>query len=183
MSAGNLLVVLFPDGSEEQLQQAVADRREEPLELRIVAPAHVGPLEWLATDEDDARREASSRALAAEQALADRADVEAEAGDIDPVQAVEDALRSFPADEILIVGGASRDGAMEASLRQFNVPVSRAGGPPPASERPHVQETARAVVAGRSPATPFVFFAGVNLVFLALALVVAAVVLLVLWLR
>ena len=40
----------------------------------------------------------------------------------------------------------------------------------------------RAIVAGRSKATPFVFFAGVNLALLALAILISAVVLLVVWL-
>jgi hypothetical protein len=44
-----------------------------------------------------------------------QADVEGEAGDVDPVQPVEDALRTFPADEILTVGSAAENGGLEAS--------------------------------------------------------------------
>jgi hypothetical protein len=50
-----------------------------------VAPARVGALEWLATDEDDARQQAHVRVLAAEWTLADQAQVQGEAGDVDPV--------------------------------------------------------------------------------------------------
>jgi hypothetical protein len=180
MAVANLLVLLLADGSERRLRQALAEREDQP-HLHVVAPARMGALDWLATDEDDARTEAEVRALGAEWVLADRGDVEAEAGDVDPVQAVEDALRAFPADEILIVGGAHENGALEASLRQFGLPVTRLGeaaSPPPSQLRMQT----RAIVAGRSKATPFVFFAGVNLALLALAILISAVVLLVVWL-
>src|SRR5712691_10861925 len=161
MSARNLLVVLLLDGSEEAVRRAVAERADGPLAVRVVAPARVGPLEWLATDEDQARREAEVRALEVEWILDDQAEVAGEAGDVDPVQAVEDALRLFHADEILVVGGATENGGLDASLPRFGVPVTRVGGSPPAPAHPQLQETARAIVAGRSKATPFVFFAGV----------------------
>lgn len=173
--------MLLPDGSETELRRAV-EAREEELEVRVVAPAHVGPLGWLASDVDDALREADVRALAAEWALGDRASVEAQSGDVDPVLAVEDALATFPADEILVVGGAAEDGVLDRSLRRFRLPVERLGGPPPEPGHAELREAARAVVAGRSRATPFVFFAGVNLFLLLLAALVAAAVLLVLWL-
>jgi hypothetical protein len=179
----NLLVLLLEDGSEAQLRQAVEDRADESLSVHVVAPAQVGPLAWLASDEDDARRQAEVRALAAEWTLADRAEAGGEAGDVDPVQAVEDALRRFPADEILVVGGASANGALDASLKRFGVPVTRAGGSLPPAGHTRLRETTRAIVAGRSRATPFVFFLGVNVALLALAAVLTAIVVLVLWLR
>jgi len=165
------------------MRQAVAEHADGEPTVHVVAPTWVGPLEWLATDEDDARSEAEVRALEAEWTLADQAEVEGEAGDVDPVVAVDDALRSFPGDEILIVGGASENGVLEASLRRFGLPVTRAGGSLPPPEHPQVRETTRAIVAGRSKATPFVSFAGVNLTLLALAVAITVVVLLVLWAR
>jgi hypothetical protein len=181
MDRRNLLVLLLADGSESQLRHALAERVDEP-NIHVVAPAQVGPLEWLATDEDDARAAADVRALEAEWILADQGRVDAERGDVDPVQAVEDALRGFAADEILIVGGANENGVLEGSLRQFGLPVTRLGGPS-SSTQSHVREETRAIIAGRSKATPFVFFAGVNLALLALAIVISAIVLLILWLR
>lgn len=181
MSSHNLLVVLLADGSEAALRRAVAERPDESLAVHVVAPTRVGPLEWLATDEDDARREADTRALVAEWTLHDQAEVEGEAGDVDPILAVEDALRSFPADEILIVGGASENGSLEASLRQFGLPVTRLGGSLPTPDHQQLRENTHAIVGGRSKATPFVFFAGVNLALLALAALITAIVVLVLW--
>ena len=54
-----------------------------------------------------------------------------EVGDTDPVQAIEDALRTFPADEVLVVtrpdddeSWLEQDSAVEARER-FGVPVTR----------------------------------------------------------
>jgi hypothetical protein len=65
MAGANLLVLLLADGSENRLRRALAERGDEP-SLHVVAPARVEPLEWLATDEDEARAEAEVRALEAE---------------------------------------------------------------------------------------------------------------------
>ena len=183
MGARNLLVVVLPGGSESAMRRAIADRAGGESSVHVVAPTRVGPLEWLATDEDEARAAAAVRALAAEWTLADEAKVEGEAGDVDPIVAVEDALVGFPADEILIVGGASEDGVIERSLRRFGLPVTRVDGPLPEPRHGQAREVARAIVGGRSRATPFVFFAGVNLALLALAALITAVVVLVVWLR
>lgn len=182
MTPRNLLVLLLPDGSEATLRRAVEERADGPLKVRIVAPTHVSPLEWLANDEDDARREAAARALEVEWMLDDQAEVAGEAGDVDPVQAVEDALRTLPSDEILIVGGANENGALESSLRRFGVPVTRIDGSSPPPEHPRLRETSRAVIAGRSEATPFIFFASANLALIALAVLIAGIAVLVLWL-
>jgi hypothetical protein len=182
MPGENLLVLLLPDGPEAEMQREIAARAADAPAVHVVAPARMRPLEWLATDEDDARREADVRALEAEWLLAGQADVEAEAGDADPVVAVEDALRRFPADEILIVGEASEDGVLDRSLRRFGLPVTRLGGSPPALSGQELRETTRAIVGGRSKATPFVFFAGVNVALALLAMLITAVGVLVLWL-
>ncbi len=182
MATKSLLVVLLKDGSRSQLRRAIAQRGDGSPNVHVVAPTRVSRLQWLATDEDEARAEADIRALEAEWTLLDEADVEGEAGDVDPVQAVEDALRGFPADEIVIVGGAGENGGFEASLRKFGIPVKRIGGSLPLRRRNRVREGARRIAAGRSEATPFVFFAGVNLALVALAILISLVVLLVLWL-
>jgi hypothetical protein len=128
-------------------------------------------------------READVRAFDAEWALQEQADAEGESGEVDPVQAVEDALRDFPADEILVVGGASEDGGLDAALRTFGVPVIRVGGPLPLRLDDVRRERVRSIVFGRSRATPFVFFAGANLALAALSALITLIVSLVLWLR
>jgi hypothetical protein len=182
MAPSNVLVVLLADGAASELRREISRRREPP-NVYVVAPTRVSPLEWLASDEDAARRKADIRALEAEWTLADRADVDAESGDVDPVLAVEDALRTFPADEIVLVGGAAENGVLETSLRRLGLPVTRLGGSVPPPDHARARETARAIVAGRSRATPFAFFAGVNLTLLAVGALISALVLLLLWLR
>ena len=73
--------------------------------VHVVAPAvEQSRLQWLTNAEDDARAEAERTAARVAQATGDEAQrVQAEAGDSDPLLAVEDALRTFDADEIVVV--------------------------------------------------------------------------------
>ena len=178
MAGQNVLAVVLEDGLEPQLHRALAARGDGEPRVHVVVPAHVGPLEWYATDEDDAHVEAEARAHHVERVLADEADVDGEAGEADPVLAVEDALRSFSADEIVLLG--SRDAGLERSLRRFGLPVTTIPEDEPA-ERSELREAGRAVASGRSKATPFVVFFGVNFVLLVLAGLIALAILIVLW--
>ena len=73
--------------------------------VHVVAPAvKQSRLQWLTNAEDDARAEAERTAARVAQATSEEAKrVEAQAGDSDPLLAVEDALRTFEADEIVVV--------------------------------------------------------------------------------
>jgi len=178
---GSVLVVLLEGGSRSELRRAVSRRSDETQTVRIVAPASVGKLEWLTSDEDAARDDARERGADAAGAISDQGRIAVERGDADPVQAVEDALRTFTPDEILVVGG-SFDGALELSLGEFGIPVRRIGamGPPvPADE---TRRTARDVAQGRKPATPFAFLAGVNVFVLAIVAVIVLLAVLAIWL-
>jgi hypothetical protein len=124
MSGRHVLAVLLEDDKETRLHEAIAKRTDGPIEVHVVAPLQIGALDWLANAEDDARAEASARALGAERALADSADVSGEPGESDPVQAVEDALRTFAADEIVLVGDTGDDD-LERSLERFGLPLTR----------------------------------------------------------
>ena len=80
-------------------------RDEDVGKIHVVAPAvKQSRLQWLTNAEDDARAEAEQTAAKVAQETAGEAQrVEAEAGDSDPLLAVEDALRTFDADEIVVV--------------------------------------------------------------------------------
>jgi hypothetical protein len=126
------LVVTTTPVEEAELRRRVHEHAGENAEIRVVAPASdVSPLQWLANDEDAARRDAAEIARSAEQAVEPEARaVETEVGDSDPVQAIEDALRQFPADEVIVVtnpdyraGWLEQDAAAEAEER-FGVPVT-----------------------------------------------------------
>jgi hypothetical protein len=177
----NLLIVLLDDPFEIHLREAI-EERDGRTHVHIVAPMRLGPLEWLASDEDASRAEASARALAGEWSLAGTSEVEGEAAEWDPVLAVEDALREFPADEILLAGGASANGGVEAALRRYGLPVMRLPEPGTVRERSPLREAIREFARGRSKATPFVAFLLSNLGLLALAVLCSLVALLVLWL-
>ncbi len=178
-----LLVVLLNDASLPELRSAVEERGDGFPNVYVVAPARVGPLHWLATDEQAAREEAGVRALEAEWILAGEAAVGGEAGEADPTLAVEDALRRFPADEILLVGGGAADSRLQASLQRFGLPITWVGRSPLAGgRRGRLRDALRGLASGRSIATPFVAFAGVNLALLLIGLLITAVVTLIVWL-
>jgi hypothetical protein len=173
----NLLVVLLNDAPLDELHDAVGKAGNGRPQVYVVAPAHVGPLHWLATDEQSARDEAGVRALEAEWILADEASVGGGAGDADPTLAVEDALRSFKADEILLVGGTAADQGLRETLSPFGVPVRWVGAPPAKGRAARL----RALTSGRSNATPFVAFVTANLALLLIGVTITIAVLLILW--
>jgi hypothetical protein len=71
--------------------------------ILVVAPAQPSPLQHLASDDDPARRAALERLDASLEALRHAGfSARGQIGDSDPVQAIEDALRTFGADEIVI---------------------------------------------------------------------------------
>jgi hypothetical protein len=132
VSAKRLLVVVTAPVDEAVLRDRVRDHAGPDAEVRVVAPASdLSPLQWLATDEDEARGEAADIARSTERAVQSEAGrVETEVGDSDPVQAIEDALRQFSADEVIVVtrkgddaGWLEKDSAEEASER-FGVPIT-----------------------------------------------------------
>src|SRR3954447_9083026 len=133
MDRKKLLVVATAPVEAGPLRDAVREHAGDEAEIRVVAPASdVSPLQWLASDEDEAREKAAGVASeAAESVEPEAARTEAEVGDTDPVQAIEDALRTFHADEVLVVTRPEddatwleQDSAQEARER-FGVPVTR----------------------------------------------------------
>ena len=84
----------------EELRTLVAGTRTEVL---VVSPALNSPLKHWTSDEDGARESAGERLEASLRAMRE-AGIEArgEVGDGDPLQAIEDALRTFSPDEIVI---------------------------------------------------------------------------------
>lgn len=125
-----LLVVPTASIRAAALRAAVRAHAGEDAEILVVAPASgISRLGWLTNADDDARADAATRAdEAAEAAPSD--DVESRVGDSDPVKAIEDALRSFPADEVIVVtlpeedAGWLEKGSAETALAQFSLPVT-----------------------------------------------------------
>ena len=133
MDRKKLLVVATAPVEPGPLRDAVREHAGDEAEIRVVAPAaDVSPLQWLASDEDEAREKAAGVATeAAESVEPEAARTDAEVGDTDPVQAIEDALRTFPADEVLVVTRSEDDASWleqdsaEEARERFGVPVTR----------------------------------------------------------
>ena len=97
----------------------------------VVAPVQPSPLEHLASSEDRARAAAQDR-LDASLARLREAGLSAQGriGDTDPVQSIEDALRTFGPDEVIISThpeGRSHwleRGVVESARERFAVPIT-----------------------------------------------------------
>jgi hypothetical protein len=125
MKQRNVLLVALERVPDEELRVAIATRKEvADVNVLVVAPAlAVGRFQALTGAVDEARAEAEE--LADQTAHAVDAEVRTEVGDCDPVVAVEDALREFPAEEILLAGWA--DGETEAELNGLGLPIAHVG--------------------------------------------------------
>jgi len=132
-----LLVVSDVDAEPAELRSAVGLRTiGRRVEVRVVAPVLASPLHFFSADEDGERSDAARRLRSTVAALAN-AGIPARGliGADDPLQAVDDALRGFPADEILLVSRLQSarswlDRDFERRARDlFGVPVSTLFGP------------------------------------------------------
>lgn len=125
-----LVVVTAPDPSDELIER-LGHHGADDVEVAVVAPASDESfLEWVTVDEETARREAARRARDAAEVEALAANVvDVAVGDPDPLVAVEDALMSFPADELIVVTRPKdkatwlEKAAVSGELERFGLPV------------------------------------------------------------
>jgi hypothetical protein len=131
--ARNVLVVTTVTADETELGRRLSSLLGdgEPV-VRVIAPAaKLSWLDWLTNDEDRARADAREAADRTADALEGDADVRVDRAsqDSDAAQAVADALRNFPADEIVVVTRPDDDASwledetVRASFDSFGVPV------------------------------------------------------------
>lgn len=110
----------------------IGDGVGERDEVRVLVPVRIGFLDRWASDIEGARDEAQRKLVATVAALA-KAGVPAEArvGDEDLVQAVEDQLQAFEANEVVLVSGAEEEaaGQLRERLRSDFHRVRLGGGP------------------------------------------------------
>ena len=107
------VLLLAPPGTE---QVRVPD---DATEVLVVVPALATPLESLTGDVDDRRADAAETATTLARQLPN---ARGEIGADDPIQAIDDALRVYGADEIVIAGGDS--GLVDEARERFALPVS-----------------------------------------------------------
>jgi hypothetical protein len=127
-----ILVIANETVGGERLRDEIHTRSEGYDEhVLVVTPALNSHLRHWASDEDNARLEAQKRLEASLGRLrAAGIDAKGEVGDAEPLQAMEDALRLFGADEIIISThpeGRSHwleKGIVETARERFAVPIT-----------------------------------------------------------
>jgi hypothetical protein len=99
--------------------------------VRVVCPALMSPVRYFASDEDGPRAAAQERLQQSLSRLRELGvSAEGEVGDADPLQAIEDALRTFGADEVIISThpeGRSQwleRGVVRSARERFDVPIT-----------------------------------------------------------
>jgi hypothetical protein len=127
-----ILVIANETVGGETLRDEIR-RRSEGVEerVRVVCPALMSPVRYFASDEDQARANAHARLERSLAALREAGvTAEGEVGDADPIQSIEDALRTFGADEVIISThpeGRSvwlERGVVRAARERFDVPIT-----------------------------------------------------------
>jgi len=131
--ARRVLVVTTVPADDPALREELGDA-----EVRVVAPAaKISKLDFLTNAEDDARAAATEAADRTAETLAETADVKVDrtSHDTEAAQAIDDALRNFAAEEIVVVTSADstwlEDETVQASLDATGLPVKRLELPGP----------------------------------------------------
>ncbi len=127
-----ILVVANETVGGRTLREEIERRSEgSRTEVLVVSPALNSPLRHWVSDEDQARAAAQKRLSHSLARLGEEGiDARGEVGDGEPLQAIEDALRSFGADEIIISThpeGRSQwleRGVVTGARTRFDVPIT-----------------------------------------------------------
>jgi hypothetical protein len=119
-----LLVIALAEPSPAAAER-IADIAGSPADVRLVVPVPSHRLDRWLSAEDKARHEAEARlARSAGTLVAAGLPVSGSVGDSDPAQALEDELRGFPADEVLLVTADGKDPLAKIESR-IGLPLRR----------------------------------------------------------
>jgi len=117
-------------GGPELLAEVRARSQGVAEKVLVVCPALNSPLRHWVSDEDEARRAAQARLQASLESMhAVGIDARGEIGDGDPLQAIEDAVRTFAPDELIVSThpeGRSHwleRGVVDRARERFDLPV------------------------------------------------------------
>lgn len=119
--------------SLEELPPLIRALIESASEIVVITPVLVSGLQWLASDSDRARYEADERlasVLGHVEAVAPGASVRGEVGDDTPMTALDDVMRQFRPDHILIALRSSdhdawqEQGLLDDIRRAFHIPMT-----------------------------------------------------------
>jgi hypothetical protein len=130
-----ILVLTTEPVTADQLRAALpADSNPEDAEVMVVAPAlHKNALRFWVSDADEAISKADDVShQSVEQLGADGVSASGDTGESDPDEAIEDALKTFPADRILIFTHPDSEQRYKEDVdpdelqKRFGVPVTQA---------------------------------------------------------
>ena len=101
--------------------KATRSETEQAADVLVLAPAINAPVAHWLSDLRKARFDAQRRlAVSLASLAAAHVDARGQVGDSDPVQAVEDTLRTFPAQEVVFVTAADRQSQVEEVRRRLD---------------------------------------------------------------
>jgi hypothetical protein len=128
--AKRVLALVAEPVSADALRAALGKERAEHAEVLVVAPALTSRLRFWTSDSD----QAIERAEDVQEETVERLDEEGidasgDTGESDPLLALQDALQTYPADEIVLFThpGSRRnwleEGVLEQARERFDAPV------------------------------------------------------------
>lgn len=125
-----ILALVSEPVSGDALKQAVGQERAEAAEVLVVAPAlNTRTRFWLSDVDDAIERAEEVQQETVERMGEEGIDAAGDTGESDPLLAVQDALQTFEADEIVLFthpGGQrnwAEEGVVEEAERRFDKPV------------------------------------------------------------
>lgn len=119
-----VLVVATAEATAESAQR-IAELAGKTIDVRLLVPVPSHRLDRWMSAEDDARREAEALlARSAGALVAAGLPVSGSVGDHDPAQALEDELRDFPADEVVLLIANGKDPLAKIETR-LSLPLRR----------------------------------------------------------
>jgi hypothetical protein len=108
--AGHRVLVLAVAEATPASAQRIADITGSPTDVRLLVPVPSHRLDRWLSAEDEARHEAEARlARSAGVLVAAGLPVSGSVGDADPAQALEDELRGYAADEVVLLTDGAKD--------------------------------------------------------------------------
>jgi hypothetical protein len=123
--AGHRVLVVAVAEATAASAQRVAELAGPALDVRLVVPVPSHLLDRWLSAEDDARREAEGQlARSAGALVAAGLPVSGSVGDHDPAQALEDELRDFAADEVVLLTANGKDPLAKVESR-IGLPLRR----------------------------------------------------------
>jgi hypothetical protein len=125
-----ILALVAEPISGEALKNAVGQERTEAAEVLVVAPAlNTRTRFWLSDTDAAIERAEQVQEETVERLEEEGVDAAGDTGESDPLLAIQDALQTFPADEIVLFTHPEgkrnwlEEGVVEEAERRFEAPV------------------------------------------------------------